>query len=105
MPFFDDTERSDSHPSQEKDVRVPPSVLCLKVPSAEGDELVVHREGDEDFVFLFEALDDATDYARMAEQALGFEPHIGRVKVVELHFKTARFKPAVGQQVDVLLHR
>jgi hypothetical protein len=82
---------------------VPGSALCLKVPGTNGDELVVHREGNEDFVFLFEALDDALDYARAAEQALGFEPEIGRVKVADLHFRTARFKPAVGDQVDLPL--
>lgn len=87
----------------EQQPAVPGSALCLKVPGSNGDELVVHREGSDDYVFLFEALDDALEYARAAEQALGFEPEIGRVKVSELHFRTARFKPAVGEQIDLPL--
>lgn len=84
---------------------VPPSAYCLRVPGTDGEELVVHREGNEDFVFLFEAGDDAADYARAAERALGFSPDIGRVKVRDLHFRTARFKPALGDQVDLPLRR
>ena len=83
---------------------VPTSALCLKVPGTSGDELVVHREGSEDYVFLFEALDDASDYAHAAEEALGFTPDIGRVQVRDLHFRTARYKPAVGEQIDLPLH-
>jgi hypothetical protein len=86
------------------DVLVPATALCLKVPGRRGEELVVHREGQEDYVFLFEALDDACDYACAAEKALGFAPEIGRVRVGELHFRTARFKPAVGDQIDMPLH-
>lgn len=97
MPFFD--EEIDNS----EELTLPASALCLKVPGTEGEELVVHREGNEDYVFLFEALDDANDYARMAEQALGFSPDIGRVRVAELHFRTARFKPADGEQVDLPL--
>lgn len=84
---------------------VPPRAYCLRVPGTDGEELVVHREGSEDFVFLFEAGDDAADYARAAERALGFSPEIGRVKVRDLHFRTARFKPALGEQVDLPLRR
>ena len=97
MPYFDDNTYEE--PS------VPPSALCLKVPGTDGEELVVHREGTEDYVFLFEALDDATEYARFAEEALGFTPDIGRVRISDLHFRTARFKPAVGDQVDIPLRR
>ena len=99
MPYFDD--------DSVEDVSVPPSALCLKVPGTGGEELVVHRsdEDNEDFVFLFEALDDATEYARFAEEALGFKPDIGRVRIADLHFRTARFKPAVGDQVDIPLRR
>ena len=97
MPNFDDN--SEDEPS------VPPSALCLKVPGTGGEELVVHREDNEDYVFLFEALDDATEYARFAEDALGFKPDIGRVRIADLHFRTARFKPAVGEQVDIALRR
>ena len=97
MPYFDDNTYDE--PS------VPPSALCLKVPGTDGEELVVHREGAEDYVFLFEALDDATEYARFAEEALGFTPDIGRVRISDLHFRTARFKPAVGDQVDIPLRR
>jgi len=82
---------------------MPSSALCLKVPGRQGEELVVHREGREDYVFLFEALDDAYDYAHAAEKALGFAPEIGRVEVGELHFRTARFKPAIGDQIDLTL--
>ncbi len=42
-------------------VTCPATALCLKVPGRRGEELVVHREGEEDYVFLFEALDDACD--------------------------------------------
>lgn len=84
---------------------VPRTALCLKVPGRGGEELVVHREGRDDYVFLFEALDDACDYACAAEKALGFAPEIGRVRVGDLHFRTARFKPAVGEQVDMPLPR
>ena len=34
-----------------------------------------------------------------------FTPDIGRVRISDLHFRTARFKPAVGEQVDIPLHR
>lgn len=98
MPQF-----NNEPPSVSQTAFVPSSALCLKVPGTSGDELVVHREGREDYVFLFEALDDASDYAHAAEEALGFTPDIGRVRVSELHFRTARFKPAVGEQVDLPL--
>ncbi|MES2463006.1 MAG: hypothetical protein V4671_20670 [Armatimonadota bacterium] len=101
MPFFDDEPALD--PALQDELTVPSSALCLKVPGTRGEELVVHREGSDDFVFLFEALDDAYDYARAAEQALGFTPDIGRVRVADLHFRVARFKPAVGDQIDVSL--
>ena len=94
----------DELPTTEK-LLIPPTALCLKVPGTRGEELVVHREGREDYVFLFEALDDACDYAGAAEKALGFSPEIGRVRVGDLHFRTARFKPAVGEQVDMPLRR
>ena len=93
----------DEEPALQDDPTIPPSALCLKVPGTSGEELVVHREGNDDYVFLFEALDDAADYARAAEQALGFAPDIGRVRVAELHFRVARFKPAVGDQIDLPL--
>lgn len=96
MPYDDEPQEETS---------VPPSAFCLKVPGTEGEELVVHREGSEDYVFLFEAGDDAADYARAAEKALGFTPEIGRVRVRDLHFRTARFKPALGDQVDLPLRR
>ncbi len=102
--FFDTRPpRGKRQPSPEGDVLIPVSALCLKVPGTRGEELVVHREGNDDYVFLFEALDDASDYARAAESALGFSPEIGRVRVAELHFRTARYKPAVGDQIDVTL--
>jgi hypothetical protein len=86
---------------------IPASAFCLKVPGTSGEELVVHREGKEDYVFLFEAGDDAADYARAAEEALGFIPEIGRVRVRALHFRMARFKPAPASspQVDLPLRR
>jgi hypothetical protein len=99
MPYFEDDNLLDD------EAILPPSALCLKVPGRGGDELVVHREGEDDYVFLFEALDDATEYARLAEEVLGFTPDIGRVKIADLHFRTARFKPAVGEQVDIPLRR
>ena len=85
-------------------VACPETALCLRVPGCRGEELVVHREGEEDYVFLFEALDDACDYAGAAQKALGFTPEIGRVNVDELHFRTARFKPAIGDQIDMAIH-
>lgn len=97
MPYFEED------PFEEP--VIPPSALCLKVPGTDGEELVVHREGADDYVFLFEALDDATEYAKFAEEALGFTPDIGRVRIADLHFRTARFKPAVGEQVDIPLRR
>ncbi|HVK04530.1 MAG TPA: hypothetical protein VM490_13715 [Armatimonadaceae bacterium] len=103
MPLFDeDSSLSDDVYS---DQNVPTTALCLKVPGTNGEELVVHREGSEDFVFLFEALDDAFEYATAAERALGFSPDIGRVRVGDLHFRTARFKPATGDQMDLPLRR
>jgi hypothetical protein len=102
MPYFDEEPFEDAVLEEQP---VPTSALCLKVPGTDGEELVVHREGKEDYVFLFEALDDASDYARAAEDALGFKPDIGRVRVSELHFRTARFKPAVGEQIDISLRR
>ena len=89
----------------EEEAVIPLMALCLKVPGTRGEELVVHREGSEDFVFLFEALDDASDYSFAAEEALGFLPDIGRVKLTDLHFRTARFKPADTEHMDILLRR
>jgi hypothetical protein len=99
MPYNDDSYTEDESPA------VPASAFCLRVPGTNGDELVVHRDPDtgEDCVFLFEAGDDAADYARAAEQALHFIPEIGRVRVRDLHFRTARFKPALGEQIDLRL--
>lgn len=99
MPY----RRDETNENDENELTLPNSAYCLKVPGTDGDELVVHREGSEDFVFLFEAGDDAADYAQAAEQALGFRPEIGRVRIRDLHFRTARFKPAVGEQVDIQL--
>ena len=97
MPKYDDEM------SLPRMVTCPSTALCLKVPGRHGEELVVHREGEEDYVFLFESLDDACDYAGVARKALGFAPEIRRVTIGELHFRTARFKPAVGDQVDMAL--
>ncbi|MDX1934711.1 MAG: hypothetical protein SFU56_19110 [Capsulimonadales bacterium] len=100
-------KRYDERDFNHQPTAVPTSALCLKVPGTRGEELVVHREPgtNEDYVFLFEALDDASDYAYAAQEALGFEPEIGRVHLQDLHFRTARFKPAVGEQIDVPLRR
>ncbi len=110
MPLFEEDSQhrlpqppASSSLSREPSAPVPATALCLKVPGTGGEELVVHREGAEDYVFLFEALDDAFEYACAAEKALGFSPDIGRVRVSELHFRTARFKPATGDQMDVSL--
>ena len=82
---------------------LPQTALCLKVPGLSGDELVVHRENGEDYVFLFEALDDAYDYANEAKEALLFAPRVGRVTLRELNFANARYKPALSEQVDLVL--
>jgi hypothetical protein len=97
--------RYDEDENRNQPAAVPTSALCLKVPGTGGEELVVHREGNEDYVFLFEALDDASDYAYAAQEALGFEPEIGRVRLTDLHFRTARYKPAFSEQIDVPLRR
>jgi hypothetical protein len=86
-------------------VDLPVSALCLKVPETRGEELVVHRENAKDYVFLFESLDDAFDYAREAEKALDFTPEIGRVHLNDLHFRNARYKPALSGQIDLILRR
>ena len=101
MPNYHQNERHEQH----EEPTVPPSAFCLKVPGTEGEELVVHREGNEDYVFLFEAGDDAADYARAAERALGFTPEIGRVRIRDLHFRVARYKPALSEQVDLPLRQ
>nr|CAA9286264.1 hypothetical protein AVDCRST_MAG63-4007 [uncultured Armatimonadetes bacterium] len=103
MPDYQDERHADDFEVP----TVPTSAFCLRVPGTNGEELVVHRdpESNEDFVFLFEAGDDAADYAKAAARALGFTPEIGRVKVRDLHFRTARFKPGVGAQVDLPLSR
>ncbi|MBC7807434.1 MAG: hypothetical protein H7145_14945 [Akkermansiaceae bacterium] len=82
---------------------VPRTALCLKVPNTSGEELVVHRENDQDYVFLFESLDDAYDYAIEASQALDFAPNVGRVLLRDLHFANARYKPALSEQIDLVL--
>ncbi|MBC8135285.1 MAG: hypothetical protein H8F28_05275 [Fibrella sp.] len=82
---------------------VPRTALCLKVPNTSGEELVVHRENDQDYVFLFESLDDAYDYAIEASQALDFAPTVGRVLLRDLHFANARYKPALSEQIDLVL--
>ena len=107
MPFerYEDNEGYAFDQEPEESLPLPPSAYCLRVPGTEGEELVVHRdmERNEDYVFLFEAGDDAVDYAQAAERALGFAPEIGRVRVGDLHFRIARYKPALSDQVDVPL--
>jgi hypothetical protein len=107
MSPFNDFDWERNTMDDDDELAVPSSAFCLKVPGTNGEELVVHRDTatGEDHVFLFEAGDDAADYARDAEQALGFAPEIGRVRVRDLPFKTARFKPALGKQVDLPLPR
>ena len=84
---------------------LPAAAFCLRVPDTQEEELVVHRDNatDENYVFLFEAGDDAADYARDAGATLGFVPEIVRVRLCDLNFKVTRFKPALGPQVDLLL--
>lgn len=82
---------------------LPRTALCLKVPQGGEEELVVHRENGEDYVFLFESLDDAYDYANEASEALAFAPKVGRVLLRDLHFANARYKPALSDQVDLVL--
>jgi hypothetical protein len=88
-----------------EDVLVGRSAFCLMVPDSPTEDLVVHREGDEDFVFLFESLDDAFDCAAQAAQVLPFWPKVGRAALSGLNFKVARFKPVGGGHVDILLPR
>ena len=105
MPY-ERYEENDEHAPEDNALTVPSRAYCLRVPGTEGEELVVHRDdGGEDYVFLFEAGDDAVDYAHAAERALGFAPEIGSVRVRDLHFRTARYKPALGEQVDLPLSR
>lgn len=101
MPFFDDLPES----TEALDVAIPTTALCLRIPHLGVMELVVHRddETEEDFVFLFEALDDAYEYALMAKDALGLQPEIRRVRLRDLHFRAGRFKPAVGEPLDLPL--
>jgi hypothetical protein len=87
------------------DLLIGQSAFCLRVPDSPTEELVVHREGEEDYVFLFESLDDAYDCAAQASQVLPFCPRVGRVSLEGLNFKVARFKPVVGANVDILLPR
>lgn len=102
MPFFDELPE----PTEALDVAIPTTALCLRVPHFGGDELVVHRDEElaEDFVFLFESLDDAYEYALMAKDALGLLPEIRRVRLRDLHFRNGRFKPASGEPLDLPLH-
>ncbi len=87
------------------DILLGQSAFCLKAPEGEKEEIVVHREGGEDFVFLFESLDDAYDCASEAAQVLTFWPQVTRVRLSELNFAAARFKPASGVHVDIPLPR
>ena len=82
---------------------LPRTALCLKIPDNSGEELVVHRENGRDYVFLFESLDDAYDCAQEAGLVLAFTPRVGRVCLHDLHFENARYKPAVSEQVDIVL--
>lgn len=102
MPRFDDPRHEST---EESELLVPRTALCLRLRRRGQDELVVHRDetAAEDFVFLFESLDDAHDYALMARDALGIFPQIIRVSLRGLHFRTARFKPAVGEPLDLPL--
>ena len=95
-PFNESAEFTD-------DILIGQSALCLRVPYATGEELVVHREDGNDFVFLFESLDDAYDCARQAAKTLAFRPEVRRVNVRDLNFPSARFKPADGKPVDIAL--
>lgn len=101
MPFFDDLPEN----MGAVDITIPTSALCLRISQFGGDELVVHRdeEAEEDFVFLFEAIDDAYEYALLAKEALGLQPEIRRVCLSDLHFRNGRFKPAVGEPLDLPL--
>jgi hypothetical protein len=102
MPRFDDFRHEST---EERETIIPSTALCLRLRRKGQDELVVHRDdsSEEDFVFLFEALDDAHDYALMAREALGTFPQIIRVNLRTLHFRTARFKPALGEPLDLPL--
>lgn len=102
MPRFEDSRQGSPG---DLDVIVPSTALCLRLRRRGQDELVVHHDEDaeEDFVFLFESLDDAHDYALLAKKALGIFPQIIRVNLRALHFRTARFKPAVGEPLDLPL--
>jgi len=101
MPFSDDLPES----TEALDTAIPATALCLRIPHRGAMELVVHRdeEASEDFVFLFEALDDAYEYALLAKDALGVQPEIRRVRLRDLHFRKGRFKPAVGEPLDLPL--
>lgn len=117
MPMYDEDHRDYTIPGDEwyspadhdtatffqTRCSVPRTALCLKVPNTSGEELVVHRENDQDYVFLFESLDDAYDYAIEASQALDFAPTVGRVLLRDLHFANARYKPALSEQIDLVL--
>ena len=85
------------------DLALPTTALGQISPGSVSLKKVVHRDRDEECVFLFEALDDALECARMAEDALGFAPRIGRVRVADLAFRTARFKPATAAARDLPL--
>ena len=117
MPSYDDNSRDYTLPGDEwyragdkeaellfqTQVSLPRTALCLKVPNTGGEELVVHRENGQDYVFLFESLDDAYDYAIEASRALDFAPIVGRVNLRDLHFSNARYKPALSSQIDLVL--
>lgn len=85
------------------DILIGHCAFCLKVPDSPTEELVIHREGNEDYVFLFESLDDAYDCAAQAAQVLPFWPQVGSVLLSTLNFSTARFKPADGEHIDIPL--
>lgn len=95
-PFNESPEFTD-------DILIGQSAFCLRVPYATGEELVVHREDGNDYVFLFESLDDAYDCALQAGEALAFTPLVRLIDVRDLNFPSARFKPADGAPVDIAL--
>jgi len=78
------------------------SSYALRIPGTT-DEYVVHRQVEEDYVFLFDVEAEAAAFAEATRPAYGFLPEVVFVGVSTLRYRMARFKPEHGDQVDVRL--
>ena len=83
------------------DIALIPNPYALRVPGTVS-EFIVHREVNEDYVYLFESMLDADAVASWAAPICGWKPVVEAVPLEALAaFRIARYKPSNGDSVDL----